>query len=130
MVWRKQHVILMLQFADCAYTVCGRRVAAVAQAVSAARDVPEKVSSGDVSGERLAHFDCPSIPHLVALLCRPTATSVPSNTAVVVIDSLATLINGAFPKGAESKQQGPPVGKGMIATSCTPPPAFVLGLGA
>jgi hypothetical protein len=103
-------------------------MAAVAHAVHASRTGTE-ASSEAVFSERFAHFDCTSIPHLVALLCRPTASSVPSDTAVIVIDSLPTLINGAFPKGADNKQQGPPIGKGMVATSPPPPPASVLGLG-
>ncbi|KAF4778863.1 hypothetical protein HER10_EVM0011607 [Colletotrichum scovillei] len=41
------------------------------------------------------------LPHLIALLCRPTAATVPANSSVVVIDSLSALVNHAFPKAPD-----------------------------
>jgi hypothetical protein len=49
------------------------------------------------------HYTCPSLPHLIALLCRPTAACIPQGTALVVIDSLSALVNHAFPKLPETR---------------------------
>ncbi|KXH31996.1 hypothetical protein CSIM01_02548 [Colletotrichum simmondsii] len=59
---------------------------------------------------------CPSLPHLIALLCRPTAATVPANSAVVVIDSLSALVNHAFPKAPDGrKDQSRGKGPGLSA---------------
>jgi hypothetical protein len=50
-----------------------------------------------------AHYTCPSLPHLIALLCRPTASSIPPGTSLVVVDSLSALLNHAFPKLPEPR---------------------------
>ncbi|KAK2040342.1 P-loop containing nucleoside triphosphate hydrolase protein [Colletotrichum somersetense] len=85
---------------DCAYSVCGQRLNAVIEAVEQTRpstaDGPGKPSS-----DNLAHYSCPSLPHLVALLCRPTAATLPAKTALVIIDSLSALVNHAFPKASD-----------------------------
>ncbi|CRK37584.1 hypothetical protein BN1723_015209 [Verticillium longisporum] len=41
----------------------------------------------------------------------PTATTLPKDTAVVVVSSLSTLVNHAFPKSSENRP-GPQLGKG------------------
>ena len=51
----------------------------------------------------LVHFACPSLPHFIALLCRPSSTSLPEGAAVVVIDALSALLNHAFPKSSDNK---------------------------
>ncbi|KAK1988919.1 P-loop containing nucleoside triphosphate hydrolase protein [Colletotrichum cereale] len=95
---------------DCAYSVCGQRLNAVIEAVEQAQS-----STGDGPAksynDNLAHYSCPSLPHLVALLCRPTAATVPAKTALVIIDSLSALVNHAFPKASDGRR-GPPQGKG------------------
>ena len=53
--------------------------------------------------DALTHYTCPSLPHLIALLCRPTASSIPPGTALVVVDSLSALLNHAFPKLPETR---------------------------
>ncbi|KAK1465469.1 hypothetical protein CCUS01_07587 [Colletotrichum cuscutae] len=59
---------------------------------------------------------CPSLPHLIALLCRPTAATVPANSAVVVIDSLSALVNHVFPKAPDGrKDQSRGKGPGLSA---------------
>ncbi|KAJ0158839.1 hypothetical protein CTA2_10763 [Colletotrichum tanaceti] len=95
---------------DCAYSVCGRRLNAVVEAVRLARPSADEGPTKAL-GDDFAHYSCPSLPHLVALLCRPTAATVPANTALVVIDSLSVLVNHAFPKAPDGRK-GPPQGKG------------------
>lgn len=48
--------------------------------------------------DSFAHFTCPSLPHFIALLCRPTALCIPQGASLVVVDSLSALINHALPK--------------------------------
>ncbi|KAK3390232.1 hypothetical protein B0H63DRAFT_109383 [Podospora didyma] len=48
--------------------------------------------------DAFTHYTCPSLAHLIALLCRPTASCIPSTTSLVVVDSLSALVNHAFPK--------------------------------
>ncbi|SPN98594.1 related to DNA repair protein rhp55 [Cephalotrichum gorgonifer] len=50
------------------------------------------------------HYGCPTLAHLIALLCRPVASSLPTNTAVVVVDSLSALFNEAFPKVSDGRR--------------------------
>ncbi|KAK4226784.1 P-loop containing nucleoside triphosphate hydrolase protein [Podospora fimiseda] len=48
--------------------------------------------------EKFRHFTCPSLAHLIALLCRPTGECIPEGTGLVVVDSLSALVNHAFPR--------------------------------
>lgn len=76
-------------------------------------DTEEKASSQDSKKEtkdvesedrKFVHYRCHTLAHFIALLCRPVASSLPSNTAVVVIGSLSALINEAFPKTQEVRR--------------------------
>ncbi|KAL2024530.1 hypothetical protein VTK56DRAFT_7573 [Thermocarpiscus australiensis] len=49
------------------------------------------------------HYTCPSLAHLIALLCRPTTSCIPQGTCLVVVDSLSALVNHAFPKLPETR---------------------------
>lgn len=42
-----------------------------------------------------------SLPHFIALLCRPTATAIPDDTILIVVDSLPSLINHAYPRAPD-----------------------------
>ncbi|KXX73162.1 DNA repair protein rhp55 [Madurella mycetomatis] len=53
--------------------------------------------------DAFAHYTCPSLPHLIALLCRPTAACIPQKVSLVVVDSLSALVNHAFPKLPETR---------------------------
>ncbi|KAF9870350.1 hypothetical protein CkaCkLH20_12197 [Colletotrichum karsti] len=88
---------------DCAYLLCGRRLAAVIEAVEGASTSTEDQAES-LGRDNFTHYTCPSLPHLVALLCRPSATTVPANTALVVIDSLSALVNHAFPKAPDGRK--------------------------
>lgn len=46
----------------------------------------------------LTHIIAPTLPHLLALLGQMDSTFPAVGTSLIVIDSLSTLINGAFPK--------------------------------
>ncbi|KAB5571910.1 P-loop containing nucleoside triphosphate hydrolase protein [Coniochaeta sp. 2T2.1] len=78
---------------DCLYPVCSERLSATVVGRSEATDTP-KLDSLD----RLVHYTCPSLPHFIALLCRPTESCIPSGTSLIVIDSLSALLNHSFPR--------------------------------
>ena len=67
----------------------------------------------EVDEDSFVHFRCHTLAHFIALLCRPIASSVPSDTAVVVIDSLSALLNESFPKATDG-QKDYKTKKGMI----------------
>ncbi|KAI0096191.1 P-loop containing nucleoside triphosphate hydrolase protein [Nemania sp. FL0031] len=52
----------------------------------------------------LVHYSVPTLAHLIGLLCKPGASSVPSESSLVVIDGLSGLINRAFPRNLEPRQ--------------------------
>ncbi|KAI1131376.1 P-loop containing nucleoside triphosphate hydrolase protein [Nemania abortiva] len=58
----------------------------------------------------LVHYSTPTLAHLIGLLCKPGASSVPIGTSLVVIDGLPGLINRAFPRNLEPRQN--PKGSG------------------
>ncbi|KAJ8127454.1 hypothetical protein O1611_g6182 [Lasiodiplodia mahajangana] len=58
----------------------------------------------------LVHYSTPTLAHLIGLLCKPGASSVPSGSSLVVIDGLSGLINRAFPRNLEPRQN--PKGSG------------------
>jgi hypothetical protein len=53
---------------------------------------------------KLVHYHTPTLAHLIGLLCKPVASSIPSGTSLLVIDGLSGLINHAFPKNLEPRQ--------------------------
>ncbi|SPQ25214.1 b197b9cd-a334-45db-b0c3-e1fda643d47c [Thermothielavioides terrestris] len=53
--------------------------------------------------DAFTHYTCPSLPHLIALLCRPTVSCIPPGTSLVVVDSLSALVNHSFPKHPETR---------------------------
>ncbi|KAI8624298.1 P-loop containing nucleoside triphosphate hydrolase protein [Xylariaceae sp. FL1651] len=52
----------------------------------------------------LTHYFTSTLAHLIGLLCKPAASSVPSGTSLIVIDGLSGLINHAFPRNHEPRQ--------------------------
>ncbi|OTB03752.1 hypothetical protein M426DRAFT_321460 [Hypoxylon sp. CI-4A] len=59
--------------------------------------------------DNFLHFQTPSLAHLISLLCKPTADAIPKDTSLVVVDTLSSLVNYAFPRNNEPKrtQKGP-----------------------
>ncbi|KAL1835664.1 hypothetical protein VTJ49DRAFT_6257 [Mycothermus thermophilus] len=88
------------------------RLRAVLGAVTGAQQ--DNGADADRLGDRFVHYTCPTLPHFLALVCRPTAACIPPGTSLVVIDCLSALVNHAFPKlpetrpAAEAKIKGPP----------------------
>lgn len=49
-------------------------------------------------------YECLTLPHLIALVSRPTTRNVPSNVGLVVVSSITALINSALPRPQDGKQ--------------------------
>ncbi|KAI1461525.1 P-loop containing nucleoside triphosphate hydrolase protein [Annulohypoxylon moriforme] len=63
----------------------------------------------DNQTDNFLHFRAPTLAHLIGLLCKPTSNAIPSNTSLIVIDTLSSLINHAYPRNFETRrpQKGP-----------------------
>lgn len=46
--------------------------------------------------KRFDHFSAPSLPHLLALFLHPPPTFPPTNTSLIIIDSVSTILENAF----------------------------------
>ncbi|KAH7165481.1 P-loop containing nucleoside triphosphate hydrolase protein [Dactylonectria macrodidyma] len=87
---------------DCFQSVYSDRVKAVVDSTRKTRvcPVPEAGQESDLS--RFFHYSCLTLPHLIALVSRPTLKSIPTNCSLFVISSLSALINAALPKSHDN----------------------------
>jgi len=92
-----------LVYTDGFHGVSSERLRAISRSTTA-EDGDGKTTERHL--ELFTHYTCPSLPHLIALLCRPTASCVPKDTALVVVDALSALINHAFPKVPDPRTAG------------------------
>lgn len=71
---------------------------------------------------KFVHHACPSLAHFIALICRPTQSSLPSDVALIVIDSLSVLVNHAFPRlpAPKAAVKGNIKGKTVVAVCWAP----------
>ncbi|KAK0668727.1 P-loop containing nucleoside triphosphate hydrolase protein [Cercophora samala] len=54
--------------------------------------------------DQFVHYGCPTLVHLIALLCRPTVSCIPEGTSLIVIDSLSALVNHDLLKNTDMRQ--------------------------
>ncbi|KAI1104112.1 P-loop containing nucleoside triphosphate hydrolase protein [Jackrogersella minutella] len=54
--------------------------------------------------DNFLHFRAPTLAHLIGLLCKPTSNSIPSNTSLVVIDTLSSLLSHAYPRNFDTRR--------------------------
>ncbi|KAI1014645.1 hypothetical protein LB503_003651 [Fusarium chuoi] len=93
---------------DCFQVLQHDRLRAVTNATKSRRNSQEN-SAPDASGSqeghssRFYHYSCFTLPHLVALVSRPTAKLIPHNCSLIVISSLSALVNSALPKSHDGK---------------------------
>lgn len=81
--------------ADAAAPLVVRRVE---DALSALRQDSDVDVADHVLRSRFHHFMAPTLAHLLALFGHPPSSFPPSGTSLVVIDSLATLVDNAYPR--------------------------------
>ncbi|KAI8960743.1 P-loop containing nucleoside triphosphate hydrolase protein [Daldinia sp. FL1419] len=81
------------------------------------RDVITSDSTSSIANQSdsFVHFQTPTLAHLIGLLCKPTANAIPNNTSLIVIDTLSSLVNYAFPKNSEIRQAQKGSGPGPSA---------------
>jgi len=96
------------------HPVSAERLSSVARSESRGHDNKQQVTTAELL-DKYTHYSCPSLAHLIALLCRPTTSSVPPGVSLVVVDSLSALVNHAFPKVHESRTT--PAAKGSRGPS-------------
>ncbi|KAF2113353.1 P-loop containing nucleoside triphosphate hydrolase protein [Lophiotrema nucula] len=63
---------------------------------------PPKLSPDELQSH-LHHCTCPTLAHLLALFVRPPSSFPPPNTGLIVIDSLSTLFDNAYPRNADDR---------------------------
>ncbi|KAF4338071.1 DNA repair rhp55 [Fusarium beomiforme] len=81
----------------------GDAVVWVARRNSETPSVVDASETREVDASRFYHYSCFTLPHLVALVSRPTAKLIPSNCSLMVISSLSALVNSALPKSHDGK---------------------------
>lgn len=91
---------------DCLQPVCSERISTV---VAARLGNADELTSEAL--DRFVHFTCPSLPHFIALLCRPTESCIPPGSPLVVIDGLTGLLNHSLPR-MPPQTTGKSTGKG------------------
>lgn len=57
-----------------------------------------------VNGDSFTHYSCFTLPHFLALLSRPSSTTIPADTVLIVINSVSALVNAALPRSHIGKQ--------------------------
>ncbi|KAI4863447.1 P-loop containing nucleoside triphosphate hydrolase protein [Hypoxylon rubiginosum] len=84
---------------------------------SAQRSSPVSASVPSVAdqAENLLYFQAPTLAHLIGLICKPTANSIPSNTSLIVLDALSSLVNYAYPRSFEARRTPKGPGPGPSA---------------
>ncbi|KAJ6789050.1 hypothetical protein PWT90_08311 [Aphanocladium album] len=56
------------------------------------------------SGDGFLHYSCFTLPHFLALLSRPSSTTIPVGTSLIVINCVSALVNAALPRSQVGKQ--------------------------
>ncbi|KAI9795140.1 MAG: hypothetical protein M1816_000162 [Peltula sp. TS41687] len=82
---------------DCASQLPGRRFKEILSRTRIGHDGEPHPSSDDLLCN-LEHITTPTLPHLLTLLLYPTPDFPPENTSLLVIDSISTISNLAFPR--------------------------------
>ncbi|KAF2705634.1 P-loop containing nucleoside triphosphate hydrolase protein, partial [Pleomassaria siparia CBS 279.74] len=69
-----------------------------------ATDVPPPPDlSPDELRSHFHHYTSPTLAHLLALFVRPPSAFPPPNTSLIVIDSLSTLFDNAYPRNSDDR---------------------------
>ncbi|KAI0392119.1 P-loop containing nucleoside triphosphate hydrolase protein [Xylariaceae sp. FL0594] len=101
---------------DTFHPLCHRRLGQVASFSDVPSDGNTDVPDTSALMNNFVHYFTPTLAHLIGLLCKPDASTIPEGTSLLVIDGLAGLMNYAFPKVVEPRQgsKGPDPGTRRI----------------
>ncbi|KAL9134437.1 MAG: hypothetical protein Q9175_004379 [Cornicularia normoerica] len=88
---------------DSSYEIIGSRLKDILSDIHVSEAVgTSDPASVDESLEKFHHFTTPSLPHLLALLTHQSSSFPPTETSMIVVDSISTLFAFAFPRTAEN----------------------------
>ncbi|KAF2787981.1 P-loop containing nucleoside triphosphate hydrolase protein [Melanomma pulvis-pyrius CBS 109.77] len=68
---------------------------------------PPPVLSPDELQSHFHHYTAPTLAHLLALFVHPPSSFPPRNTSLIVIDSLSTLFDNAYPRNSDDRTSRP-----------------------
>ncbi|OAA40770.1 DNA recombination/repair protein RecA/RadB, ATP-binding domain protein [Beauveria brongniartii RCEF 3172] len=93
---------------DCFQKTPDERLSAALEKIQLGKETPaidpastEKASNGD----NFTQYSCFTLPHFLALLSRPSSTTIPAGTSLIVVNCVSALINSALPRSHVSKQK-------------------------
>lgn len=89
---------------DCFQSLASQRLTDVLQAVSRTKEHGSELPLGEEGSAKFIHYNCLTLPHLIALISRPTAKNFPQATALVVLSSMTALVNSALPKSHDEQR--------------------------
>ncbi|KAL6896470.1 P-loop containing nucleoside triphosphate hydrolase protein [Trichoderma evansii] len=78
-------------------------VANVLKSVKESRILADIENVRDIDPAKLVQYSCMTLPHLLALISRPTTTTIAPDVSLIVISSLSALINSSLPRSLEGK---------------------------
>jgi hypothetical protein len=84
----------------------------VLKCVKESRILAGKGDAQDVDPAKLVQYSCMTLPHLLALISRPTTTTIAPDVSLIVISSPSALINSSLPRSLEGRGNPKPA-KGM-----------------
>ncbi|TQV96141.1 hypothetical protein V2A60_003413 [Cordyceps javanica] len=106
---------------DCFHKTPDSRLAAALEKMQLGKKGDATAQASTSNGDRFTRYSCFTLPHFLALLSRPSSTTIPAGTSLIVINCVSALINAALPRAHVAKQrtkqsQGPnPSAKRMQA---------------
>ncbi|RDA96228.1 hypothetical protein CP533_1724 [Ophiocordyceps camponoti-saundersi (nom. inval.)] len=101
-----------------AYKVDEERIIKVVEAVEQSKLRDEQSHSQTTEGRgKFSLLSCLTLPHLMALISRPTPRLIGSQVSLIVISSLSALIDSALPKSHDPVAGSRPAGRGLSASA-------------
>lgn len=103
--------MLLTYFTDGFHPISPRRLHDVIVSTQSPSSPSPTPPSIEGQTDNFLHFRAPTLAHLIGLLCKPTSNAIPDNTSLIVIDTLSSLLNHAYPRSFETRRSQ----KGNIA---------------
>ncbi|KAM3538139.1 hypothetical protein ARSEF1564_008938 [Beauveria bassiana] len=93
---------------DCFQKTPDERLSAAFQKIQLSKEThaTDPASTEQASnGDNFTRYSCFTLPHFLALLSRPSSTTIPVGTSLIVVNCVSALINSALPRSHVSKQK-------------------------
>ncbi|KAL7916016.1 P-loop containing nucleoside triphosphate hydrolase protein [Trichoderma velutinum] len=88
---------------DCFQRLQTQRIAHVLKCVKESRRLAETGDVQEIDPSKLVQYSCMTLPHLLALISRPTTTTIATDVSLIIISSLSALINSSLPRSLEGR---------------------------